>query len=185
MLIICGKSASGKDTIKKELIAKHGFSGIVTYTTRPQRKGEVDGVDYHFVSEEEFKMMINSGFFLEWKQYDTVQGIWYYGSALDDYDGADENTVVILTPSGYFDFLNRSGNSNNHLCIYLYANLATIKKRLKSRGDNKEEIERRIVKDNEDFKDFANIAHRIVYNNDGTKVEDVIDKIMEDKYWNN
>ena len=68
MLIICGKSASGKDTIKRELISKHGFKGIVTYTTRPPRKGEQDGVDYHFVSNEEFQMMVNSGFFLEWKR---------------------------------------------------------------------------------------------------------------------
>lgn len=183
MLIICGKSASGKDTIKRELISKHGFKGIVTYTTRPPRKGEQDGVDYHFVSNEEFQMMVNSGFFLEWKEYDTVNGTWYYGSALNDYDGATKNTVVILTPSGYLDFLNRSGNSENHLCIYLYANLATIRKRLKSRGDNKEEAERRISKDNEDFREFSNIAHKIVYNNDGAKTKDVVEKILSDKYW--
>ena len=53
MLILVGKSSSGKDTIQKELI-KLGYTPIVNYTTRPPRIGEVDGIAYHFVTQEEF-----------------------------------------------------------------------------------------------------------------------------------
>ena len=49
LLVICGKMCSGKDTIVKRLINK-GFKKVVTYTTRPKRRGETDGVDYHYIS---------------------------------------------------------------------------------------------------------------------------------------
>ena len=54
LIIICGKTNSGKSTLKNALL-QHGFESIVTYTTRSPRLGEVNGVDYHFVSEEEFE----------------------------------------------------------------------------------------------------------------------------------
>ena len=85
MLILVGKSCSGKDTIRNKLVAYHGFKKMVTYTDRPPRRGEKDGEAYHFVSPEEFEQMISTGFFLEWKEYHTVDGVWHYGSALDDY----------------------------------------------------------------------------------------------------
>ncbi len=66
LLIICGKMCSGKDTVVKRLINK-GFKKVVTYTTRPKRRGETDGVDYHFISEGEFKRRIQDGFFLEYR----------------------------------------------------------------------------------------------------------------------
>ena len=53
MLLLVGKSASGKDTVKKELI-KMGMKAVVTYATRPPRNGEIDGVTYHFITKEEF-----------------------------------------------------------------------------------------------------------------------------------
>lgn len=183
MLILVGKSCSGKDTIRNRLVAYHGFKKMVTYTDRPPRRGEKDGEAYHFVSPEEFQQMISAGFFLEWKEYHTVDGVWHYGSSLDDYDKADKKTVVILTPAGYVDFLDRSDKADDHLCVYVYANLNTITERLKKRGDKKEEAERRILKDIEDFKGFEDMAMQIVYNNTGTDIEDVIKRILENKYW--
>ena len=58
LLIICGKMCSGKDTIVKRLINK-GFKKVVTYTTRPKKRGEVDGVDYHYISKEDFEKKSN------------------------------------------------------------------------------------------------------------------------------
>ncbi len=51
MLLLVGKSASGKDTIQKELI-KMGMKAVVSYTTRSPRKGEIDGIAYHFITKE-------------------------------------------------------------------------------------------------------------------------------------
>ena len=134
-------------------------------------------VRYHYVSEEEFKQKIRDGFFAEWKSYDTAEGIWYYGTALEDLEKADDKSVIILTPEGFRDVKNRLGDGV--YSIYIYANNSTIKKRLKARGDNKEEAERRFEKDCVDFKGIESEVDKIVYNNDGYNIDDVIRKILE------
>ena len=57
-IIIFGKTASGKSRVVNELV-KRGYKKIVTTTTRPARKGEVDGIDYNFITDDEFKELIN------------------------------------------------------------------------------------------------------------------------------
>ena len=77
LLILLGKTCSGKTTIAKELEMKHGFHRIPTTTCRPMRKGEIQDIDYHFISEEEFLEKIENSFFIEYKSYDTSSGRWY------------------------------------------------------------------------------------------------------------
>lgn len=175
--ILVGKTCSGKTTIANELINSYKFKRIVTYTTRPIRKGEKDGIDYHFISLEEFNKKVQEGFFAEWKSYTTVEGVWFYGTALEDLENADEDTIVILTPNGYRDVVNKIKDKPK--CIYIYANNNTIQKRLIQRGDKKEEADRRLEKDNIDFKDFEYEADKIFYNNDETDINKVIDRILE------
>ena len=103
MLILMGRTASGKTLVRDKLVKNNGFNSVVTYTTRPIRKGEIPNVTYHYISEEDFLQKIESGFFAEWKKYITTEGIWYYGSAKEDYEKADENSVIILTPNGIRD----------------------------------------------------------------------------------
>ena len=99
MIILIGKSASGKDTVCNQLIKK-GYKKLVTYTTRPIRKGEIQDQTYHFISEEDFNSYIATGYFAEYRSYNTANGVWYYGSAVDDYCHENDHTVVILSPSG-------------------------------------------------------------------------------------
>lgn len=177
MIVLIGKSCSGKDRISKELIENHGYKSIVRYTTRPIRKGEKQDITYHYISEDEFIQKIKDGFFAEWKDYSTTQGIWYYGTAYEDLDNADEETVIILPPDRYKEALENI--HNNLTVIYVYANNSTIKNRLNKRGDNKEEALRRITQDNDDFKGVEMLANRIIYNNEGTDIKEVINKILE------
>lgn len=177
---ILGKSASGKSTILNRLI-DHGYKKIITYTTRPIRKGEVQDREYHFISNDEFKEKIDSGFFAEWKSYNTLNGTWYYGSAKEDYINADSKTIIILTPSGYKDIvkiLNITPKS-----IYIYANSKTIKNRLYLRGDDNNEIVRRMKTDNEDFKGIEIFVDKIVYNNDSDDIQKIVKTII--KYMEN
>ena len=76
LTIITGKSGAGKSTIVKEL-EKYGFHPVLTTTTRPKREKEIQNVDYHFVSEEEFLEKIDQNYFAEYKVYKTELGIWY------------------------------------------------------------------------------------------------------------
>ena len=65
-IVIVGKAASGKDYFRK-ILSDKGFISGVSHTTRPPRKGEVDGVDYHFITVEQFKAMIESDQLVEWQ----------------------------------------------------------------------------------------------------------------------
>src|SRR5207245_3511252 len=69
LLILSAPSGTGKTTLARRLVAGHpGALFSVSYTTRPPRGDEKDGVDYHFVSRERFQQMIAEGAFLEWAQ---------------------------------------------------------------------------------------------------------------------
>ena len=177
ILIISGKSASGKDLVVKKLVEK-GYSRIVRYSTRPIRKGEKQGVTYHFITKDEFEQKIEERFFAEYQSYNTEFGVWYYGTSFEDLHNANNKSVIILEPQSYRDIKDELSDKNI-ICVYLYANNSTIKKRLEHRGDNPNEVIRRMESDNEDFKGFENEVNRIVYNNDGTDINNVMQKILD------
>lgn len=168
--VIVGKTASGKTAILNELV-KSGCEKITAYTTRPPRKGEKQNKAYNFISEEEFIEKMNNGFFAEYQYFDTTEGRWYYGSAMQDYT---DGKVVILTPAG----LSKIKNIFDTFSIYLYSNRATIFNRLKKRKDKKEEAERRVRCDDIDFKEVENQVDKIVYNNSGADITEVTNKIV-------
>ena len=177
MVIIMGKTSSGKDTIVNELISKYGFHKCITYTSRPMRDGEKQDITYHFITEDDFKQKIRENFFAEYKSYDTELGIWYYGVALEDVENADDKTVIILTPDGYRDVIKKVKNKPKS--IYIYANNSTIKERLINRGDDPKEAQRRLEHDNIDFKDVETEVDKIVYNNKGSNINDTVNKILK------
>ena len=173
--ILLGRTASGKDTIASKL-AEKGLKRVVTYTTRPPRKGEKEGENYHFITNDDFERLISSGFFVEWRSYDTVDGLWYYGSSVDSYD-TDEDRIIILNPDGFHQ-IKKILEPEKVKSIYVYSNIETIKNRLKKRGDKKEEAERRIEHDLIDFKGLENEVDKIVYNNEDDNLDDVVQKIL-------
>ena len=161
MLVLMGKTCSGKDTICNELVKGYGFKRVITYTTRPIGEGEVDGVNYHYISNEEFNQKEEKGFFIESKSYKTAMGDWKYGTAMEDIRHADDKSVIILTPEGYLDMLVQLNIHPSLFVIkkpliqsyYIYAGEGVIRERLKSRGrgETEDEINRRIEVDSLDF----------------------------------
>ena len=76
---IMGKSATGKDTVYKELLKRRpDLKKIVPCTTRPIREGETDGVEYHFMTVEELEKNLRAGKVIELRTYQTVAGPWNY-----------------------------------------------------------------------------------------------------------
>lgn len=175
MLVLMGKSASGKTTITQELVKKHGFHSIVTYTSRPMRKGETADVTYHYISKEDFLEKINSGFFAEWKSYEVNGDTWYYGTAIEDLINADEKSVVILTPDGVRD-VKRYGI--DCVVIYLYSDIDTIRRRLEARNDKSDKIEDRIKRDSRLFETAAMITNRVIQNLYTSDIDTIVDEIL-------
>lgn len=76
---IMGKSATGKDTVYKELLKRRpDLKKIIPCTTRPIREGETDGVEYHFMTVEELEKYLRAGKVIELRTYQTVAGPWNY-----------------------------------------------------------------------------------------------------------
>ncbi len=163
MIIIVGKSGSGKDSVVKKLTNFYDYKKIVTWTTRPMRPKEIQDVTYHFTDEETFEEKIEEGFFAEWKKYESIEGTWYYGTALLDLTTFNENKIIILTPDGYQDIKDIIGKDT--LTVYLKSKNRILKSRLKKRGDNPKEIKRRLRHDKKDFKGIEKEVDVVIENN--------------------
>lgn len=159
MLILTGMSGTGKSTILEKLCKDYGYEKVVTYTTRPMRDGEVNGADYNFISVEDFEEKVKNDFFAEHKFYDTVYGRWYYGtSKCSICEGKMQKKGIILTPNGIDDLLSIIDSKK---VFRLVLDEKTLIHRLKNRGDNEDEIVRRLLRDKEDF---ANVKADFVIN---------------------
>ena len=177
MIVVVGKSGSGKSTIVNKLCETYGFNRIVTTTTRPKRKGERQDIDYHFVSDEAFEKMKESGEFVETQEFKVASGdIWKYGSSLKSIESAKDTDIIILTPEGCQKLIDNN-NLDNIIVIYIYANQRTIETRLNERGDKKDEISRRMRKDNVDFKNVE--ADFTAYNHFGYSISETASLIVK------
>ena len=155
MILLVGKTASGKDTIQKELI-KMGYKAVVSYTTRPPRNGEVDGIAYHFISQEDFLSKEKAGFFAETTSYNVATGeTWYYGCSIED---LTDDKVMIVNPDGLRQI--RKISTLSPVAYYIMANEETLWNRLRQRGDDAAEARRRL---NADDVDFAGIVSNVEF----------------------
>ena len=168
MLVMIGASASGKTEIAKILINKYGFSKLVTYTTREMREGEVNGVDYHFISVEEFEKKKKKREFLETAQYHNT----YYGSPKK---GADEMKVIIVEPKGANSIFRK--NIPKTIFIYLETDQLIRRVRMLNRGDKLEDVETRFKEDKKHFRKsrFKHLDH--IVNTSSHTLEELADTI--------
>lgn len=165
MLILVGKSATGKDSVARELV-KLGYHKMVTTTTRPMREEEVDGISYNFISTDEFLKKYIDNEFLEVNYFDTAQGLWFYGSSLDAYRYADDKTICILDPNGLKKVIE---NNIPHMAILIIVSDDEIKKRQVGRGDSEIEANRRFEADKNDFEDIINYVTYSIRNDRDVK----------------
>lgn len=174
MIILVGKSCSGKNTIQEELIKDGKYKRVVTYTTRSMREGEIDGVTYHFISSYEFLKKQFEGFFVETTYYDVASGErWFYGTSKECFK--DDNGVLIMNPDGVKAIAARPDIS--YTTFYIKCDSKTLKQRLKKRGDNAKEAKRRFKADKKDFKHIESWCDYIVTNNNGKTIKNIADTI--------
>jgi len=142
MLVLSGPSASGKSEIVKILTEKYDLKKLVTYTTRPPRLGEINGIDYNFVTVDEFLKLKANNEFLETTYYNNN----YYGSRLAD---INFEKIVILDPSGVNVF--REILKEKIVVVFLTAPESLRIERMRKRGDDEKIIEKRILNDRTTF----------------------------------
>lgn len=138
LFILSAPSGTGKTTILKKVmqeIGKLAFS--VSHTTRQPRKGEKDGVDYHFVTVEEFKSMRDEGMFLEWAE---VHGNYYGTSRMAVLEQLKKRIDIILDIDVQGASIIAEDDSQDSVSIFVAPpSLQELERRLRGRGTDSEE----------------------------------------------
>lgn len=142
MLILIGPSASGKTESAKIMINRYPISRVVTCTTRPQRVNEIDGFDYHFISEGKFMEQLKHNYFAETAVYNG----YIYGTPLEE---LRDDKLIILEPQGLKSFLTLA--SCKIVAIFLQTKEETRIQRMQFRRDAPADIEKRIAADRIEF----------------------------------
>lgn len=140
--VISGPTAVGKGTVVKSLVARHPEIWIsVSVTTRPPRPAEVDGVDYVFVSEEQFDELVSTEGLLEWAQ---VHGSHRYGTMAAPVRQAmaDGKTVVLeIDMQGALQMRQRMPECR--LVFIAPPSWEALVERLRGRGTESEQVQQR------------------------------------------
>ena len=173
LLVLSGPGGVGKSTVAKALRSVEGFWVSVSATTRAPRANEVDGVDYHFYSQERFDQEIKAGLFLEWAEfagnrYGTPKG------AVDEALAQGLNVLLEIEISGAKQVKTASPHA---LLVFLeppsWEELVT---RLESRGtDSPERRTIRLALAQEELA-AASFFDVVVVN---TRVEEVVERLIE------
>lgn len=147
MIILVGASASGKTEVAKYLIKNYKFKKVVTYTTRSKRKGEINKIDYNFVTKEEFLSLKEKNFFVETTNYNGN----FYGTPKNE---IGLYKVLIVDPNGLKCFINLKDATI--VSFLIIGSEEKRKERMIARGDDIRDVEKRLINDKIDF-DSKNI----------------------------
>ena len=160
MVILSSPSGVGKTTLTKKIQQKYkNFKISVSHTTRTPRSNEVDGVDYHFVSKEKFKELIDKGKFYEYaKIFEN-----YYGTLKSIVDETiKENDILFDIDWQGTKQLSKFKNLNL-IKIYLITGKKELKSRLIKRNQNTdEEVKKRFDSFDEDIKHWNDYDYIII-----------------------
>lgn len=168
---IQGLSGTGKDTLTKEVSKMLNIPILVSHTTRPIRDNEVDGVEYHFVSDRFFLDQAEN--FLETREYHVYNGdTWYYGLHKYELIGKPYS-FLIIDRQGYEEL--EEIYKDKLVSIFIYSDKETLINRLTKRGDNVKEIARRLDDDLKRFDGYY--SDYIVYNDKEDSLEGAINDL--------
>ena len=180
LLILSSPSGAGKTTLTKKIQQKYqNFKISVSHTTRSPRDNEVEGVDYHFVSEEKFKDLIKNKKFYEYaKIFEN-----YYGTLKENVDKTIKNFDIL------FDIdwqgtkqLSKFKNLNLVKIFITTGEKKELKKRLIKRNQNSiEEIEKRFSSFDEDVKHWKDYDYVIINENLETCFKQIENIIKSEK----
>ena len=187
IFVVMGKSASGKDTIYKRLLAEKSLNlkTIVPYTTRPIRQGETEGVEYFFVTQKDMRELESQGRIIECRCYNTVYGEWYYFTADDDQINLEEQDYLMITTLVGYEKIRDYYGEDKVIPIYIQVEdglrLERALKREQQQAEPKyTEMCRRFIADSNDFSEDNLEAQKITKRYENVDFELCLLEIMSD-----
>ena len=185
-----GKSASGKDTIYKEIREKCPELQTVTlYTTRPIRDGEKNGVEYFFITKEILDEYDAAGKVIEQRTYHTMHGDWHYATIDDGQIELDRDDYIILGTLESYEKMKVYFGEEKLFPVYIEVEDGERLRRALSRELSQEkpkyaEMCRRFLADSEDFSEEnlakAGITKRYINADKVQCLEEIIREIRYD-----
>ena len=162
IVALIGEAGSGKDTIMQRILARYplAFNEIISCTTRPMREGEVEGVNYFYLTPEEFAGKVLNGEMLEATSFND----WFYGTSYDSLR-SDCPNIGVFNPDGIRAM---SGMPDIDLSIFKITcsdKVRLLRQLNREENPNVDEIIRRYKTDKEDFYDLE-FNYTEVENND-------------------
>jgi guanylate kinase len=170
-IVVSAPSGAGKTSILKELLGRcSNIKFSVSYTTRPPRPGEVDGRDYHFISEQEFRERIAAGEFAEWvENYGRLYGT--SGKTMKAFLSQGFDLVLDVEPRGA-----RALKTNYPGGIFVFVlppTLPALRERLGGRGESEETMQRRLDGAVEEIREIRWYDY-VIFND---RLEDAVDRL--------
>ena len=176
IVALFGEAGSGKDYIVKNImkteLGKRYLNEIISSTTRPPREGEKDGINYNFISYDEFTKK-------DFLEYTTFRN-WWYGTSIDSLD-INKINIGVFNIAGIYQLTNSNINNKrvNCLPIYIKVNpkIRLIRQLQRENNPDCDEIIRRYLTDQ---KDFFNIPfeYKIIENN-YDEIKPIINDILD------
>lgn len=158
IFIIIGKSATGKDTVFQMLLKSSELKlrTCVTYTTRPIRKSETNGVEYYFVDEAQMNKLQLDNKIIEKRSYNTMHGVWHYFTVNDGQINLEEADYLMLGTLESYSQISEYYGQDKVLPIYLEVEdgirlLRAVQREQKQEQPKFAEVCRRYLADEEDF----------------------------------
>ena len=183
LVILSGVSGAGKDTIKKELIARmDNVESLPSFTDRAPRENDIPGKTYNFVSTEEFEAMIARGELYEYSAHHNH----YYGTSRKLLNEKMQNGKIIVKDievNGVENLVKLLGNDTKIVTIFLKVPKEELRRRLESRIDkpSPKDIELRLNRlQYEESK--IGIYDYVIKNNNLEKTVNIIMEIIKSEY---
>jgi len=174
LIVVAGPSGVGKSSIIDVVLARTNSRFSVSATTKPPRAGEVDGVDYHFVSRKAFQEAIENDILLEWAEFAGH----LYGTMVNEVEPALDAGINVLLNIEIEGAKQVKKSHPDGIFIFITPpSLEELRARLESRGDTlPEDIDRRFSVAEREIDEAPEVFDHIVVNDD---LSDAITQVLD------